>query len=370
MAAGKLDFVDRMRGLAILMVIAVHYAQAFASPVIHRGAMVGQFGVQLFFLASAFTLCLSADRRGDERHPVRNFYLRRYFRIAPLYYLGIVLYAWIFAGEARGAAYTPFNIAANVLFVHGLVPAANNMIVPGGWTIGAEMLFYLAFPLLYRVVDGAWRRWGVRGLGLAVGFSLAIALAWTIGWRVVTGRWIGNSDFGYCAIPGQLPVFVMGIAWYCHAWKGGGMAPRPLRDPMAALALLGLCGWIVIARVGPLYGLASSLAGIAAVFAANWLRARGGEGGWLVAIGKVSFSLYVIHFALVWRSGAELVHAFGGSPLLEWGALVPLYCAEVAVLYGIGRLTWRFIEQPGNAVARKIIAAGEARSRRRLEAVA
>jgi peptidoglycan/LPS O-acetylase OafA/YrhL len=361
MASHKLDFVDRVRGVAILMVIAVHYAQAFATPTIHRGAMIGQFGVQLFFVASAFTLCLSADHRRAEASPVRNFYLRRFFRIAPLYYLAIPIYAWIFAGEPRGAFYTAPNMAANLAFLHGLVPAANNTIVPGGWTIGAEMLFYLTFPALYPLIERAWQRHGCTALALAVGLSLALALGWHLGWRAVNGRWIGNSDFGYCAMPAQLGVFVMGIAYYLHAWKGGNLAPRAWRDGALAMGLVGIAGWILIARIAPLMGLAPSIAGIGAVFAVNWLRGRGGEGGWLAAVGRVSYSLYIIHFALVWRGGAWLVQGFAGDPRTEWALALPLYLAEVALLYGLGRLTWRYIEEPGNALARRIIARAEAR---------
>ena len=366
MAPRKLDFIDRVRGVAILMVIAVHYAQAFASPAIHRGAMVGQFGVQLFFVASAFTLCFSADHRRDETSPVRNFYLRRYFRIAPLYYLAIPLYAWIFADEPRGNLYTAVNVAANLAFLHGLVPAANNTIVPGGWTIGAEMLFYLAFPLLYPVIERAWQRRGSVALLAAVALALALALGWHLGWRMVTGRWIDNSDFGYCAMPAQLGVFVMGIAYYLHAWKGGNLAPKVWRDGLLAIGLFAIGGWILIARIAPLMGLAPSIAGIAAVFAVSALRGLGGEGGWLAAVGKVSYSLYIIHFALVWRAGAWLVQSFAGDPRSEWVLLIPLYCAEVALLYALGRLSWRFIEQPGNALARKIIRGLEVRSPARI----
>lgn len=361
MAADKLAFVDRARGLAILMVIAVHYAQAFTTPEIKRWAMAGQFGVQLFFIASAFTLCLSADSRRAEANPVRNFYLRRYFRIAPLYYLAIPFYAWMFAGEPRGEAYTAFNIGANLLFVHGLVPSANNMIVPGGWTIGAEMLFYMAFPALYPLIARAWERFGDRALGIAVGLALVIAVGWNQGWYALNGRWIGNSDFGYCAMPAQLPVFVMGIAYYLHAWKGGGFAPQLWRDGAAAIILLGLATTILVARIGPVMGLAPSLAGLGAVFGFNLLRATTRGAGMLGAIGQVSFSLYIIHFALVWRAGAWLVQSFDGSAVAEWSLLVPLYLAEVALLYGLGRLAWRYVEQPGNDLARRLIRAGEAR---------
>ena len=143
MESPKLEFVDRMRGAAILLVIAVHFTQVFSDPLVRAAGSVGQVGVQLFFVASAFTLCRSADQRGAagraaEAHPLRNFYIRRLLRIAPLYWLALAIYT--LRGVLRGETlfFTPLNIGANALFVHGLVPSANNTIVPGGWSIGAR----------------------------------------------------------------------------------------------------------------------------------------------------------------------------------------------------------------------------------------
>ena len=66
---------------------------------------------------------------------MRNFYIRRYFRIAPLYYLGIVAYAALYISAGKGSSYTAGNILANVFFVHGVIPSANNSIVPGGFEV-------------------------------------------------------------------------------------------------------------------------------------------------------------------------------------------------------------------------------------------
>lgn len=50
-------------------------------------ALTGQRGVALFFIVSAFTLFLSYDNRKEERHPTRNFFIRRFFRLAPMAFL-------------------------------------------------------------------------------------------------------------------------------------------------------------------------------------------------------------------------------------------------------------------------------------------
>lgn len=91
----KYEFIDALRGYAILGVLMVHSAQSVRpNHAFLRSAMAqGSLGVQLFYIASALTLCLSwRFRSTQEGHPTRDFYIRRFFRIAPMFYLAIVLY--------------------------------------------------------------------------------------------------------------------------------------------------------------------------------------------------------------------------------------------------------------------------------------
>ncbi|WP_296676624.1 acyltransferase [Novosphingobium sp.] len=354
MDSRKLAFVDRMRGIAILLVMAMHYLQVFASPVIRDWGELGQIGVQVFFVASAYTLCLSANQRREEAHPVLNFYIRRYFRIAPLYYLGIAFYAWMFTISGEGAPYTPGNIVANLVFVHGLVPAANNNVVPGGWTIGTEMLFYLLFPALFPTLSTAWNRWGVKALCAFLAISFALAISWQMLFRLHFGAWLPNNGFAYGAIINQAPVFACGMAWF-FAVSRGGLGINARRDWALACVVAVACLLILGLEQRPFYGFIPALAGLGAVALGNALRADPREGGWLAAIGKVSFSLYIIHFALVWRPSAWLLKAMAGTPWLQEAALVPLFAAEVAVLYAFARLTWICVEQPANRLARSLI---------------
>ncbi|PKB24933.1 peptidoglycan/LPS O-acetylase OafA/YrhL [Novosphingobium kunmingense] len=355
MQPAKLAFVDRLRGIAILLVIAMHYLQVFASPILRDWNEIGQVGVQLFFVASAFTLCLSADNRRDEPHRLRAYAIRRWFRIAPVYYVGIAFYAWMFIVSGEGAPYTVENVLANLFLVHGLLPFANNNVVPGGWTIGTEMLFYAAFPLLYPALEAGWKRWGNRALIVAFALAVLVAVAWQLGFRLHYGRWLANNSYAYGSFVNQLPVFVAGMGWYLAAWRGGGMAPRPVRDTVLAAVLFGSCWLILGLELLPFNGILPTLAALGWVLFGNVLRGKGGEGGWLGAVGRVSYSLYLIHFALVWRPSAWLLQAVEDVPNAQALLLVPLYVAEVALLYPIARLVWRFVEQPGNQLGQKLI---------------
>jgi len=89
----RLPFIDALRGLAIFGVFIVHSSQSidglprWLSSLASQGAR----GVQLFFVISAFTLFLSlSTRRKNEKRPTLNFFIRRFFRIAPLFYAALL----------------------------------------------------------------------------------------------------------------------------------------------------------------------------------------------------------------------------------------------------------------------------------------
>src|SRR5258708_32803586 len=87
-------YIDALRGYAILMVIAVHTSEAFPdlpsslSKILSQGAR----GVQLFFVTSALTLSLSWVARQEN---AAEFYIRRFFRIAPMFWIAVVVFRCI-----------------------------------------------------------------------------------------------------------------------------------------------------------------------------------------------------------------------------------------------------------------------------------
>ncbi|WP_418124231.1 acyltransferase family protein [Chryseobacterium sp. PTM-20240506] len=197
-----------MRGIAILMVILVHVSQLFnfTSSFEREIFDYGKMGVQLFFIASAYTLCLSSHFREKEEKHVLKFYIRRYFRIFPIYYLGIIIYYLLNLYFKDPDNYTIKNILANVFFFHGLVPSANNTIVPGGWSIGTEMLFYLIFPFLFKFLSS--------GKSLLKGFFLIVIAQLVIFYFQRKPNF--NYEFFYFNILNQLSVFVIGIFFFLH----------------------------------------------------------------------------------------------------------------------------------------------------------
>jgi peptidoglycan/LPS O-acetylase OafA/YrhL len=93
----RVPALDGLRGLAILLVMMIHFAQAnprsfhWVNHVFDTFLRIGWIGVDLFFVLSGFLITgILCDARARP-HYFRNFYMRRTLRIFPLYYASLVL---------------------------------------------------------------------------------------------------------------------------------------------------------------------------------------------------------------------------------------------------------------------------------------
>jgi peptidoglycan/LPS O-acetylase OafA/YrhL len=168
----RLDGVDILRGLAILFVLMNHvnmrlliarvpYSQKLPEQLVSSLVWNGQFGVQIFFAVSGFLITSTTFRRWGSLSNinVRDFYLLRFARIAPLLLLLLlVLSALHFAGvpdfvvPAKTGGLGRALLAA--LTFHVNVLEARRGYLPGNWDIlwslSVEEMFYLFFPPLCR----------------------------------------------------------------------------------------------------------------------------------------------------------------------------------------------------------------------------
>jgi peptidoglycan/LPS O-acetylase OafA/YrhL len=87
----RLAYLDSLRGLAALYVL-VYHAILVAQPNLVVPAWTAPFflaggtGVMLFFVVSAFSLCLTWPRHEKTGAPLTSYFISRFFRIAPLFY--------------------------------------------------------------------------------------------------------------------------------------------------------------------------------------------------------------------------------------------------------------------------------------------
>lgn len=369
-----LAVIDALRGVAVLGVIVVHCEDLFpflaydANPLLRAPVPLinqGGFGVQLFFVLSALTLLMSWHGR-QEADPTPGFLVRRAFRVVPMFWAALLLYLALDGAAPR--AYAPDGVAAwqvalTALFLHGWHPLATNAIVPGGWSIAAEMSFYLLFPFLARAVTSVPRAlaFGAGALALAGG---AAALYWRAsGWGPHdAGAYLVKSYLLWWA-PSQLPVFAVGFLVY-FALFGPGAAP-PAPRPAWGRALIAASVAIGVAL--PYLGLPAPnllylpYAGVFGLLLAGLLLAPSPRLAprWLVHVGKVSYSAYFLHFLVIRVLGTRVILWMDGRPQPEpnypWIFLAYTGVA-IATTIALSTLTYRWIERPGIAAGRRALA--------------
>jgi peptidoglycan/LPS O-acetylase OafA/YrhL len=360
----KFEFIDAARGIAILLVLVCHTAVSQQPWPIRRFTELGWHGVQLFFVVSSMTLALSWQyRRDGEVYPFLNFLVRRVFRIWPMYCLAYLAYLVIWPPTM------PLSIArvlAALTFMSGWSPGPLPVTetwggVPGGWSVEDEFDFYLLFPLLIWIAATP-----LRAILLVV-VSLVVAGAcnsFSYGHYVAT---YGNSvtdQWMYYSFPNQLPVFALGFVAY-HAFirlqPGGAwdflrarllpLCPLLIIIAMAMFLSLGLTRVPRASTLWPPILPVHILAGIAFVLGvvAIGLRPYRAIVSWpMVWLGKVSFSVYLVHFA-VDDASRRLIPGFFGPSVEGWIAIaasIALLLATLSVSFAVSLVTYHLVEQP------------------------
>lgn len=383
----KYAYIDILRGLAILAVVAVHSGQHVQdlNALVAAVFNYGQLGVQLFFVASAITLCLSSSQR-SEASPV-SFYMRRFFRIAPLFYLAILFYfLWrvLLQYHDHGVfavpdGYSIRGILETVFFVHGFDPKSYNFVVPGGWSIAAEMSFYAVFPLLY-LVQCKYR----KGKFLAFSVFVFIAsllvktmLIYGVQQKLVEKGYLHTFvleyDFLDKSLLSQINVFLIGIACYQYISAEGNVRRSSSKMVALSIPLMILSGFLLNSKsythtpfTGLLYPVLSAIA-----FALISMRLSAVEefkshaSRLLIKAGQLSFSMYILHFFIldiVDFIFDRSIYAFIQTPELR---LALLYPAALLLTFFLSKITYGKIEKRGIEAGSKLIRKIEQRRQRK-----
>lgn len=155
--------LDGVRALAILIIAWYHiWQQSWLMPIageINLDWLVrnGSILVDMMILLSGFCLFLPYAREmvfGEKAGRCGEFYIKRVARIAPSYYLSIIIVLLFFAlpaGEyGDNLAFMGQDVATHLTFTHNLFGDLIRGTHLNGvlWTVGVEVQFYLIFPLL------------------------------------------------------------------------------------------------------------------------------------------------------------------------------------------------------------------------------
>jgi len=321
------------------------------------------FAVEWFFVLSGFLiggmLIRGFETQGVGWAGVRNFWLRRWFRTVPNYYLFLAVNAvlvWWGVGEGRFAW-------SFVAFAQGLAwPPGKPLFYAEAWSLAVEEWFYLLLPLLLVGLAWSWRKAGRRADHARLFWRAAVLL-------------IALPTFVRCVLPPPLHFFAWDeqvrritllhldapgwgvLAAALSRWHPRWWARRQGLKALLGLALMGsavaalayglLIDWRGIAgghgndlllTTAPALGVMLMLPWLSGlrVPAARWLR------GAVTRVSDWTYSLYLCHLPLqllLLRS----VQLWAGDVSLALWWLVPLW---LALTFTVAALLFRGFELP------------------------
>lgn len=333
MARIHIPALDGARGLAAATVVVSHASNSRFLPEV-LGAGLGVMGVCLFYALSGFLMGLLYLKAPLDKVAFRRYAVSRGARVLPLYYVVILLGCVLLVGIGdSGYSFTTLNeLILNVFLLRGTGVL---------WSIPVEIHFYLVFIGLWFAASRGWFFAAVLGL-LVLQVLLAKGLGpWLVGARYLV-LWLHVFLFGcllawfYQTRTGLLAV----SKWRgAHLLAWGLLVLAPLAPPEIRRMLGIPVGEVFLDPFSVGYPLLILVCSVLELGPFRFLAAR-----WLRWLGRVSFSLYLLHIPiLIFCSGIGLNDV--GVPGLA-------FVVFVTVALVLSELSVRFIELPAQSALR------------------
>jgi peptidoglycan/LPS O-acetylase OafA/YrhL len=330
----NLNNLDVLRTVAVLCVIVAHLlGNLLEIKDVGRVtvAILGRFGVLVFFVHTSLVLMMSLDRSISSR-PALDFYIRRIFRIYPLSVVVVLLVVIAHVPFMPDFPYAPVEasrIVTNLLLVQNLTGSESESAIGPLWSLPYEIQMYILLPLLHLVLQ---RRSPVDAILIWLGAIVARAvLPLTIGWE---------------------PAMI----YYVPCFLGGVFAYRARKTHRAVLPSY---GWpVALAFIFALYAsirgnsdsatldyamcivLGAALASFKDMRTTRFTQICG-------VIAKYSYGSYLFHVPIIWFSFFVLAPSV--TRPLQWAIFAGLSLAVPWVAY-------RLIEEPMIALGRRVAA--------------
>lgn len=145
----RLHSIDYLRGLMALSILFYHLI-SWTIGIPQSDTLLGKlgvYGVSTFYIVSGMAMYVSYKNTAWTGQSIKSFFIRRFSRLAPVYWLAMALVVIYFS-----LASETYNISWKVIVANATltfsVLAPDKYMVTGGWSIGNEFAFYLAFPFL------------------------------------------------------------------------------------------------------------------------------------------------------------------------------------------------------------------------------
>lgn len=350
--AALIPEIEGLRFIAIASVVFFHLRcyvgektpVPFSTPVSEDGfarfLMLGDVGVQLFFVISGFVLALpfaSYHFGAGPKIDIKRYLLRRVTRLEPPYVASLLLFfvALTLTKHESFGTRVP-SLLASLFYSHGFIFGQASAINVVCWSLEVEIQFYLLMPLLAYAfaIRGAFARRAVLVLAATV-LPLVIRMVDPSG---------GASPFLWISLLGQFQFFIVGMLLAdCYLSGLRSATSSVLGDVLSAIGFValgflwssahGLPKEMGLARVlitlsMPLTIFAAYYGALRSVYVRRFLTLP-----WIGAIGGMCYTIYLLHYPVISFVGRITVRwGFPGSFFANYLLQVLLVLPPLAVL--------------------------------------
>jgi peptidoglycan/LPS O-acetylase OafA/YrhL len=373
--------LDLLRGLMPGIVFLSHAViWTGCIPELRPLFMAGGLAVDVFIFISGFLMLwhyLDREKREPWNNPEswRKFWLRRFFRMTPLYWMVLTL-VFIFHRDLASwtdefhVLYPPpwmdrlpeisrvesgmgwANILSHYTYLFGFIPKyASNNPLPD-WSIALEMQFYLVFPFLALAI----RRFGW------IPATVVILAIWLVAVnRIHIGLLAPDGPWGWFPMPTFLPlrigVFLCGMLaagaiYQAHDWRrflcffATSVAIALWHYKWLVVPVAAFYGWEWLCRAGPEWQARTRLVDYGNAI----LRSRP-----VAFIADCSYGVYLWHIPVQLCMMRMLQDGgwFANKQPME--RMVLLTATALPVVYGVAWITFRLVERPGISLGKRLL---------------
>lgn len=320
-----------MRALAVLLVVGGHGTNLAPKGDVRYLLLIngGYFGVEIFFVLSGFLvgriLLRLFERDCVSPRDLWTFWVRRWFRTLPNYFLFLALAVLVFP-----YFFQKFPFDSRYLYFSQNLTGPMPQLMPESWSLAVEEWFYLSAPLLLllmRLLPVQRRTAFLLGTLLMIGSSTFLRWETVLSDRVVWDRGIRK------VVIYRLDVVGMGVLMaYIDRYGRGFLAKHRRRLGLAGALVLvgasyGLSKWALM-RPEPLLEKTAllSLSGVGIALTIPWLLSVHVPSArvraviqWLSAI---SYSMYLLHYSVGVAALYDLTWPWPLKQLIYWGIAV------------------------------------------------
>jgi peptidoglycan/LPS O-acetylase OafA/YrhL len=355
--------LDLLRATAILTVVAGHGYQALffltgllpSLPQLYGLVSITFLGVEWFFVLSGFLigsiLIRTFERPGPLAPKLRQFWVRRWFRTLPNYYLFLMVNVLLVALHLAGGRFSlPY-----ATFTQNLAWPDHDFFLEA-WSLSIEEWFYVVFPLLLAFFILAVGRRQKRYFFLA---AATLVLYPLIVRALMPPPLTGDAfDFGFRRIvvlrldAAGWGVLAAGVAhWFPRSFRA---APRWKLIAGATMLFASVVLYLALILGSPIYlaaprlcnTLVFPLTSAGTAFCLPWLvamrRPARGVQAIVSRISVYSYSLYLCHMPVL----ALLMHAAGPETFSDLGSAAGFMAFWVAASFAVAALTYHKFERP------------------------